>query len=105
MATVTYPNGVVLSWDDTLQVGELITAHEAGYHIITGFEYRDGMTPLIYHARVVSDAGRKVKGTKTLKCDASYARRLTKEDIEILYRVEINAASIKKSNLMQFAIR
>ena len=105
MATVTYPNGVVLSWDDTLQVGELITAYEAGYHIITGFEYRDGMTPLIYHVRVVCDAGRKVKGTKTMVCDASFARRLTKEDIENLYRVEVNAASIKKANLMEYAIR
>ena len=32
MKTHTYDNGVVLSWDDTLQPGDLITAYANGYH-------------------------------------------------------------------------
>lgn len=103
MQKVVYENGVVLYWDDTLQVGELITAHDDGYHLLTGFDYREGATPLIHYVMVVKPDGTKVKKPGvTRRCDAFYVRRVTKEDIESTYRSESSTASLKRANLLNF---
>lgn len=100
---VTYPSGLVLEWDDTLQVGELITAADAGFHILTGFEYREGNTPLALYVLMVRPDGTRVKKPGvTRTCDASYVRRVTRENIERLYQAEVNAASLKRDNLLDF---
>lgn len=106
MQKVVYPNGVVLYWDDTLQLGELITAYSGGFHILTGFEFREGATPLIHHVLAVRPDGTKVKKTGvTRTCDASYVRRVTKEDIQKMYDETVNAAIIKRDNLLELATR
>ena len=106
MEKVVYPNGVVLYWDNTLTVGELITAYSEGYHILTGFEFREGATPLIYYVMAIRPDGTKVKKPGvTRKCDASYVRRVTKEDIQKMYDDTVNAAIVKRDNLLELATR
>lgn len=103
MEKVTYPNGVVLEWDETLQVGELITAYHSGYHILTGFDYREGQTPLILYVTVLRADGTKVKKPSTARtCDASYVRKIATEDALRIFREDHNAAVIKRNNLLNF---
>lgn len=103
MQSVTFYNGVTLHWDDTLTVGELVTAYEKGYHVITGFEFREGHPPLIYYRRVISDSGKKIKGKGSdLVCDASYVQRVTKAATEAIYQLETQAAAEKLNNLLEF---
>ncbi len=106
MQSVTFENGVVLEWDDTLSVGELITAYEKGYHILTGIDYRaDDQTPLMRYTRVVTAAGKRTKANKEMVCDASYVRRLNTGDVLRLFQTEINAAIKKRDNLLDFCPR
>ena len=106
MEKVVHENGVVLEWDDTLTPGELITAYDGGFHILTGFQFRERQTPLANHVMVVKADGTKVKKPGvTRTCDASYVRRVTKGDIERMYNAEINAAILKRDNLLNFAPR
>ena len=103
MEKVTYPSGLVLEWDDTLQVGELITAYDAGYFILAGFDYREGSTPLAHYVQVVRPDGTRVKKPgATRTCDAAAVRRVTRENIERLYQAEVNAAIQKRDNLLDF---
>ncbi len=103
MQEVRFDNGVVLQWDDTLKVGELITAYASGYHILTMFEFRDGSTPLIHYVTVVKENGDRVKKPGTPKvCDASYVRRVTRQDVLDLYTTEHNAIIKKRDNLLDF---
>lgn len=106
MEKVVYPNGTVLYWDSTLTVGELITAYASGYHILTGFEFRDGATPIVHYVTVIRADGTKVKKPgATRACDAAFVRRVTKEDIQKIYDAEVNAAIAKRDNLLEFATR
>jgi hypothetical protein len=96
------------TWDTTLQVGELITAYEAGYHILLEVgEPRGPYAPLIKYRRVVSANGALIKTKKpvTLTCDASFAIRVTKESIAQLYAADIMAATARRDNLLGFATR
>jgi hypothetical protein len=103
MQQIHCPNGLVLEWDDTLEVGELITAHDAGYHIVTGFEFRDGHAPLINYVMVVRDDGTKVKKPGvTRTCDATFCRRVTTEGVHAMYRLEQNSAANKRENLLNY---
>lgn len=106
MEKVVHENGVVLEWDDTLTVGELITAYRDGYHILTRFEFREGNTPLVYYINVVKPNGVRVKKPgATLVCDASYVRRVSREDVQRIYEAEVNAAILKRDNLLNFTPR
>ena len=103
MQSVTFPHGVTIAWDDTLTVGELVTAYEKGYHVITGFEFREGHPPLVYYRRVVSSSGKKIKGKGSdLSCDASYVQRVTYAAAQAIYHLETQAAAEKFNNLLEF---
>lgn len=103
MASVVYPSGLVLHWDDTLQVGDLIIAHDPGYHILTAIEFREGATPLMSYVMVVRDDGTRVKKPGvTRTCDAAGVRRFTKDDIARQFDAEHNDAVIKRDNLLNF---
>lgn len=106
MVKVVCENGVVLGWDDTLTVGELITAYRDGYHILTGFEFREGNTPLVHYVMVVKANGVRIKKPgATLACDAAYVQRVSKEDVQRIYETEVNAAITKRDNLLNFVPR
>lgn len=106
MEKVTYPSGLVLEWDDTLQPGELITAYDNGFHVLTGFEFREGSTPIASYVLVVRPDGSRVKKPGvTRTCDAAAVRRVTREAIERLYQAEVNAAILKRDNLLNFVPR
>lgn len=103
MEKVICHNGVVLYWDDTLVVGELVTAYEQGFHILTGIEFREGKTPLAHYVTVLKSNGLQVKKQGVTKsCDASCVRRVTRDDIQKMYDTEVNAATLKRDNLLEF---
>lgn len=103
MTKVQYPSGLVLEWDDTITVGELIAAHDSGYHVLTRIEFREEETPLFHYVMVVREDGTRVKKPGVTRvCDAVYCRRLTREDVLKLYTHEHNAAIIKRDNLLNF---
>jgi hypothetical protein len=100
---VHYPSGLVLEWDDTLSPGELITAADQGFHLLTGFEFREGSTPLVQYVLVVREDGTRVKKPGvTRTCDAVYVRRVSRQDVEKLHQAEVNAAIQKRDNLLNF---
>ena len=103
MQTITYSNGVVLAWDDTLCVGELITGYHAGYHILTAIEHRKNQTPIFKYVTVVKEDGTKIKRPGTPKeCDAHFCRRVLLSQVEQMYLEEIAAATTKRANLKEF---
>lgn len=102
MQEVTCQNGVVLTWDDTISVGTLITAYHAGYHVVTGIEFRDHSPPIFTYNRVVSKDGVRVNSKRQESCDASYCRKITQETIKKIFREEVNAAIVKRENLSEF---
>jgi len=91
-------------WDETLTVGELVTAYEKGYHIILEFKHRGGSTPLVYYRRVVSDKGApiKTKTPATLCCDAAYVRRVSRARIDAEWSEALEAAHTKRDNLLRY---
>jgi len=102
MQTVTCPNGVELTWDDTLTVGELVTTYNSGYHILHRIEFRDEGTPLMYYTCVARADGTLVNGKAELCCDASYVRRMSRVRIEAEWSDALEAAHTKRDNLLQF---
>lgn len=102
MQTVTCANGVQLTWDDTLTVGELITTYNAGYHILHRVELREGNAPLMYYTQVAKDDGTLVNGKAEKCCDASYVRRVSRTRIEAEWSDALEAAHKKRDNLLQF---
>jgi hypothetical protein len=96
MVTVVSPNGVSLEWDDTLEVGQLITGYHVGYHILERIEYRNRSTPLFHYVRV--DGRNKYRNS----CDASFCHRVTIEMIEREHQDSINAANRLAETLMGY---
>lgn len=73
MITFTYPNGYSVDYDETIKVGDLITAYNEGYHRVTKVEDRPGKPPLIDYVKVCKIDGsysKKLKG----HCCATYCR-------------------------------
>jgi hypothetical protein len=102
MQTVTCANGVQLTWDDTLTVGELITTYNSGYFVLHRIELREGSTPLMYYTKVAQPDGSLVNGRAEQCCDASYVRRMSRVRIEAEWSDALEAAHKKRDNLLQF---
>ncbi len=83
MTTITYAGGVKLDFDETIKVGDIITAYQSGYHKVTDITPRyqkngDVMIPLFTYCLVAKANGTVAKGKVITKsCDASYCRRAT----------------------------
>lgn len=105
METVRYSNGLELSWDETLTVGELITTYHAGYHVLLRVEPRKKETPLMYYKQVVRGDGTLVNRKAELSCDASYVRRVDSATIHDSFVYEVRRAELKRDNLMQFVTK
>lgn len=100
MEVLTIPQ----AWDETLTVGELVTAYEKGYHVIVKIEPRAEYAPLVYYRRVVSEAGSliKTKTPATLCCDAAYVRRVSRVRVDVEWSEALEAAHTKRDNLLRF---
>ncbi len=66
-------NGVVLKYDPTIQVGDIITGYRKGYWKVDLVMPRAGNTPLIYSTRIDK------KGKNS--CDGSYCRKVDPEEL------------------------
>ncbi len=76
MKTITCENGVKLTHDDELKLGDMIIAYHAGYHELAEIKDRgENVSPLFGYRTVFNSSGKPIKGKKLLWCDASYCRR------------------------------
>jgi hypothetical protein len=71
MTKVTYPNGVTLQYDETIKIGDIISAYQAGYHKVVEIQEREGSTPFIHYVRVANQNWMPAE-SKKFSCDASY---------------------------------
>jgi hypothetical protein len=81
MISITYPNGYVGTYDETIKVGDIISAYLTGYHKVTKIEERGGEVPLFYY-QMVADKNGKPKNSKENYCDAAYCRHAKETLIE-----------------------
>lgn len=77
MISVTYPNGVTLAYDETLKVGDIITAYNKGYHKLEEIKERNDSTPLFFYSLFAKEDGTIRTNPKKIinSCDASHCRR------------------------------
>ena len=74
MKSITYPNGYIGTYDDDIEVGDLVVAYHKGYHIITSIEERLNCVPSFYYTKMYNDDGTRSKKLKNC-CDGSFVRR------------------------------
>lgn len=87
MTKVTYPNGVVLQYDESIVVGDIITSYHSGFHRVISIEYRgSNTTPLIEYEKVFDKDGNPKRGKNS--CDASYCRKAIETLPQILQELD-----------------
>lgn len=74
MKSHEYPSGLVLDWDDELQVGDLITTCHEGIWRLDRVEERQGNTPVFHQTRIYDTKGKPSKRLKNACC-ATYCRK------------------------------
>lgn len=84
MKSVQYSNGVTLSWDDNIKVGDIITTYHSGFHKLEEIHERINSTPLFEYSLFAKANGTLKTGkNKILKaCCSSYCR-LAKPTIKL----------------------
>lgn len=75
MKSIRYPNGVVLTYDDTIEVGDIVTAYQKGWHRVIEIRPRKDSTPIIVYQRLMDSTGKLVSSKVFLECDASYCQK------------------------------
>jgi hypothetical protein len=96
MTDVTYPNGVVLQYDETLREGDVITTYYSGFYILSRIEERPNQTPLFHFTQLAKENGSMIKKSKKEKsCDASYCRRFTETIDSVITAVEKELKDLK----------
>lgn len=79
MKNVTHSNGIVLSYDDTIKVGDLVTGYHKGFHEVKEIVHRGpDVTPLIRYICKFNAKGVKSKGVENC-CDASYCKKVSNQ--------------------------
>lgn len=87
MTTIKHENGVELTYDETINVGDIVTTYHSGYHKITEITPRCGIdgsprVPLFTYVLVARADGTLAKRKSITKsCDASFCRHF-KESLE-----------------------
>jgi hypothetical protein len=113
MKTINYENGAVLTYDDTLTVGELIvTGCAPGYFVLIGIKFREEMMPLFQCAQVLDRDGfnlytdpsdiNAALGRPDFVCDASHCKRVTLEDVRRERDDAVQAANQRFNNIATF---
>jgi len=74
MKTITHSNGVVSTYDETFQPGDLITAYHKGIFRFVKYEERPGNTPIVYSEKMYDAEANPKKSVKLEICDASYCQ-------------------------------
>jgi hypothetical protein len=70
-------------YDDSLKVGDVITAYHSGYHVLTRIEKRNGHNPLAHYITILD--GKCNKHRKPIvrqNCDMHYCKRVPRTIIE-----------------------
>jgi hypothetical protein len=62
-------------FDTNIKVGDLITAYQKGFHRVTELTPGGSSGTLVHYKRVLSDKGRKSKGSIQV-CDGSYCKKM-----------------------------
>ena len=83
MTSVTYPNGYVGIYDETIKVGDIVTTYNSGYHIVTCIFERLDMTPVFYYTKRYNDDGTTSKKLKS-KCDGVFVRKAEDKLINVI---------------------
>jgi hypothetical protein len=99
MKTIVCKNGVELTYDETIKVGDIITTYSPGFHELTEIEDRGAFkTPLFIYKRVFNDAGEPYKKTlqRITSCDASYCRKATEEIPKIIAEKKKSIEALQK---------
>ncbi len=79
MKKVRHENGVILSYDNTIIVGDYITAYHKGIHIVTKIEDRGRRNcPLFHYVSVLNSQYGPMKKREN-SCDASYCTKVSKK--------------------------
>ena len=74
MKIIVCKNGVKITIDETLKVGDLITAYHKGYHEIVTFEERDDCAPLVHFKTRFKSDGKPANSKRIMCCDMGYCR-------------------------------
>lgn len=74
MKSHEYPSGLVLDWDDELQVGDLITTCNEGIWRIEEIRERENNTPVFVTIRIYDAKGKPSKKLRS-SFDASHCRK------------------------------
>lgn len=101
LQSFTYPNGVTLSWDGDLAIGDLISGYRSGYHIVTGLRFGNepDVPPIVEMVQVFRDNGEPSPKRKS-SCHASYCKRFTASEIEAQFNKQIEEALFLKEQLL-----
>ncbi len=87
MTKVQYPNGVVLQYDESIMVGDIITSYHSGFHRVLNIECRGpNSTPLFEYERIFDKDGNPKRGKNS--CDASYCRKAIEILPQILHELD-----------------
>lgn len=89
MKEVRYGNRV-LTYDDTIQVGDIITAYRKGWHRVVKVTERPNSTSYIEYQMVMYADGRLSKGKATMGCDGSYCKKWDEEQIDQYLKDQVN---------------
>ena len=118
MAFIEYSDGLISRWDETITVGELITAYNDGYHILTRIEFRERpvmanpdivahshpeyeRTPLFHYVKVLKGDGTPSKRI-TSQCSAAHCQRVTKEQAKEAMLKAIKAEEQKFQAILKY---
>lgn len=97
-----------MEYDNTINVGSLITAYHKGYHILTRIEFRGQLgdpnfenTPIFHYVKVLNDNGTISKG-KANSCNAGFCEEITIEKAEDICQRKIDEAVEQKIAMMKY---
>ena len=96
MTEVICSNGVKLTWDETLKIGDLITSYHKGYWKLTNITTRKGMPPLFQYTKQFKPDGTPVSGKAIMECDASFCRNAKTVIAEELTKLTKQIATLNK---------
>lgn len=103
MVSFTTKGGFVVTYDETIVPGDLITAYHKGYwQVINVVKRGTRSAPLIEYKQVAKSNGTKGSG-KVQSCDASYCLKLTVAEVQKLHQAELEASHNKFHALMEYA--
>lgn len=79
----------MLSYDATIQVGDLITTYDKGYWVVTKIDSRPGhRSPMFYYKAALGFVA-SVYQQSTGYCDATWCKKVTKEHVDEQFNKEL----------------